>query len=261
LKEVVFTGVFGGVESLQERVFEDSSRDYLCFTDDPAIKSRSWQVIYTEPSLPGDPARSVRQVKYLGHPELEGYERRLWIDNKIRLLAPPDAMMQCLGPEDDIAVPLHDHRGSLRAEFDAVRRSRKDAPFRVRELQNYVEMFYPELLDQKIYEQAIIVSRPSDSYFSLMHEWYQLVLRFSARAQLSFSVALSRSDAKLVPLPFGVSGSQYHEFVSGHELNRPPSSRAPFEPALWKVALDTLIGSGPARELRKRFKAFRVRGF
>lgn len=252
------TGLFGGIERLQELNFVDPSRDYVCFTDDPNLKSKSWRVVLTEPLFPGDPARSVRNFKFLGHPVFDYYEKRLWVDNKIALLEPPDAIMAYLDSDYDLAACPHDHRESLSAEFKAVRAGRKDHPFKIREFENYLNFFSPHLLAEPIYEMAIIVSRRTTAVARLMREWSNLVARFSARDQLSFTLALERSRARLFSLPFTVSGSPHHRYVPGHDLGRSGGLRSHFEPRPSQILWDVFQTSELVRRARREVQQLRA---
>ena len=105
---VVYTALLGGDRSLREvPVAAESSADFVCFTDDPALRSATWQVVPVEPRFPTDLVRSERHLKIVGHPALDGYDRSLWVDNAVELLVPPESFVDDWLAEADVASPVH----------------------------------------------------------------------------------------------------------------------------------------------------------
>ena len=221
LKRVVYTAVIGGIEELQDFEFIPSAEiDYICFTDNPHARSKSWKIVRIRPRFEGDPARSTREFKMLGHELLFGYHQWLWIDNKVRLLAEPKEIFESLPENSDLAMAKHDHRATVREEFAAVIKLRKDHAFRVIELRNFILKFAPEILDQQPIAGTIILRRNNQKVENLMHSWFELVLRFSKRDQLSINYVLEASAVSFSFLPIAVSGSPVHDYVSGQTVGR-----------------------------------------
>ena len=61
---VVFTTLFGNYEYLNElAITKKSSTRYICFTDDPKLKSNTWEVVVVKSPIPNSPSRSSRELK------------------------------------------------------------------------------------------------------------------------------------------------------------------------------------------------------
>ena len=91
---VVYRALIGDYETLREEpVSETSNAEFICFTDDPDLRSDTWRLVLVEPLWPHDAVRSARYLKIMGHPLLSEYERSLWVDNKVELLASPDGIV------------------------------------------------------------------------------------------------------------------------------------------------------------------------
>jgi hypothetical protein len=189
--QAVYTALIGAYEELNEQPqAADSSMPFICFTDDPSLRSDSWQIELVEPALLADPIRSARRLKILGHPAVERFDETLWIDNSVVLSVPPEALLADWLSGADLAIPLHSFRERLIDEFDAVVSAGLDDAARVYEqLQHYLEAV-PEVLHQRPLWNAMVARRRTATVAEFGEIWYQHVLRYSRRDQLSVLVAL-----------------------------------------------------------------------
>src|SRR5436190_13933362 len=86
VRRVVYTVLMGGYEPLLEQhVAARFDTDLVCFTDDPALASPTWQIRLVEPSLPSDSGRSSRRPKILAHEYLPDYDESIYVDNSVLL--------------------------------------------------------------------------------------------------------------------------------------------------------------------------------
>src|SRR5512140_918067 len=87
----VYTVLLGDYEELNEQpVAAKSQIDFLCFTDNRQIASRTWKIVYVDPVFPLDPSRSSRLYKICAHRFLKDYAASLYIDNTVILKQPPE---------------------------------------------------------------------------------------------------------------------------------------------------------------------------
>jgi len=71
----VYTTLVGGYEALNEQPVAANSRfAFICLTDDPDLRSETWQIRRVEPLFRLDPIRSQRALKLLPHEHLPDYE-------------------------------------------------------------------------------------------------------------------------------------------------------------------------------------------
>lgn len=64
----VFTTLIGQYENLNEQaVASQSAIRFICLTDDPNLRSETWQIKQVVPALAMDPIRSQRDLKICAH--------------------------------------------------------------------------------------------------------------------------------------------------------------------------------------------------
>jgi hypothetical protein len=86
----VCTTLIGGYETLNEQPAAlSSSIPFICLTDDPGLTSETWQIRHVVPLFPADPVRSQRVIKLRPRDYLPEFAGSLYIDNTVRLKAPP----------------------------------------------------------------------------------------------------------------------------------------------------------------------------
>lgn len=212
---VVYSALFGSYETLNDQpVANDSKLRFLCFTDDPTLKSDTWEVHVVRPRFPWDPTRSAREIKILGHPAILEHRTSLWVDNRVQLKMPPERFLPTLLRDAEVSLPLHSFRTTVRDEFDAVLRHGFDRAERVREQLHYMNKHQPEVLRQHPYWTAILARRHGPAMHDAMMDWMFHVLRHSRRDQLSINAILSRSSLKVNPLVLENFESEFHTWLS-----------------------------------------------
>jgi hypothetical protein len=87
-RRVVYTCSSGYSEHFNDFVYERDGIDFVCFTDDPELRSDFWTI---NPMSRGllDPARAAKQIKALPHRFLPEYDWSLYIENTVRLKTSP----------------------------------------------------------------------------------------------------------------------------------------------------------------------------
>jgi hypothetical protein len=209
----VFTALLGGYEELNEQpIAAESGVPFICFTDDPRLASETWQIIPVEPLLPLDLVRSQRDLKIRGHRDLDEFEETLYIDNSVLLLKTPEDILDDWLAEADYAVSLHSYRERVIDEFDEVVALNYDDAGRVHEQLLHYSDLYPELIHQHPYWNGIIARRRTLAVDAAMQLWFDHVLRFSRRDQLSANVALGLSEVHVNPIPIDNFESELHRW-------------------------------------------------
>lgn len=207
----VYTALIGDYETLTElTVTKEPGIDYLLFTDDPILKSKTWQVIHIQRTWPNDPIRSQREIKTIGHPLLQKYQTTLYIDNNVVLKKPASEIFNLLPKNTEIAFAYHSMRETLQAEFDAVKKQRLDTAARVTEQNQHYKNHWPELLNQQPLWGGMILRRNTAAVKAFNRTWYEHILRYTRRDQLSLQVALEIAQPKLDYLDINHELSDYH---------------------------------------------------
>ena len=240
-RRVVFRALLGGYETLREEpVAHESAVDFVCFTDDPDLTSKTWRLVVVEPRLPADLIRSARHLKIMGHPVLETYDETLWLDNTVELLAPPEAILDDWLADADIALPLHSFRSSVLDEAEAVLDAGRDDYVRVYEQLSVYLRTAPAAVEANPHWTGMLARRHGTAVREAMHGWWENVLRFSHRDQLSFTVTVPRPGLRLRSVPFDNHASPLHRWpqAANRRADRPGAAlRAALRPPGTEVGL------------------------
>lgn len=258
MKRAVVTAIFGEYEALVEQpVAAESACDFICFTDDSELTSSTWNLVAVTPAIPGDAARSVRQVKIVGHPRLSQYSETLWIDNRVVLRRRPEELLESWLEGFDLAMIRHSHRASVLDEYRAVLRKRLDSPARVREQLAMMRQFGPSVLEEVPYWGALIARRHTLPVAEFAQTWMNSVLRFSRRDQLSVNEAIARCKLAVNGVELDNFASEWHMWLSTAELPKDRRARytSGFEYGLGAHILDAVKTSRLVRHLRWRILA------
>jgi hypothetical protein len=216
VKRVVYTALLGGYEDLIEQtVAAGSGVDFICFTDDPKLTSTTWQVRLVQPLFPFDMVRSQRDLKIRGHDDLAGYDEILYIDNAVYLRQNPADILSKWLAEHDYAVAPHSFRERVIDEFDEVLALSYDDPARVSEqLLHYAEL-YPDVLEQQPYWNGMSARRNTPEVGRMMNLWFDHVLRFSRRDQLSANVAFALGGVAINKIDENNNDAPSHQWPAG----------------------------------------------
>ena len=220
----VYRALIGGYEELREEpIALQSEIPFICFTDDPSLTSDTWEVVVVEPRLPHDAARSARALKILGHPRLAEYQETLWVDNTVELRRPPEQLLDLWLQEADVAAPLHSYRTSVLAEAEAVLDAGLDDFARVYEQVSHYVRQRPDALDENPHWTGMLARRGGSSTVVAMQSWWEQVLRYSRRDQLSFVSAMRAHGVRLESVALHNHASDWHAWprARGRELPRP----------------------------------------
>lgn len=251
-RSCVYTVLFGGYEDLLEQpIAADSELDFICFTDNPDLKSDSWEVRYVEPLLPSDPTRSSRVLKLLAHRTVPEYEMSLYIDNTVLLLRPPEEILVTFA-DDESAFVLnwHSFRSTVSDEFQAVVEAGYEAPWVCAEQLAHYRDERPELLSVVPLWTGFMVRRHHDPHLvKAMERWWTHVLRYSRRDQLSIWMALAQTEFVPKVLEFDNHETPFHSWPRSLGRDRARGGKLPSVPELDRCREDLAIQEARAQEL------------
>jgi hypothetical protein len=222
-RRVVYTCLFGYSEALNEVAVTDGATDFVCFTDDPELKSNLWRVeLAPNPLL--DPVRAAKRIKILAHRVLSGYDSSLYIDNVVRLKKPPrDLFEEYLDPSRSPFVCFrHPQRACVYQEADAVIAAGYDSAARVNaQMAHYRSLDYPAM--NGLFKGAFLLRRHNDPMLAaVMETWFEQVLRHSYRDQLSMPVAFDhhKFEPSVIERDFMANDILEWPVVAGDRLPR-----------------------------------------
>ena len=213
---VVYTAVLDEKQPLREApIAAESTADFVCLTNDPALRSDTWQVVPVEPRMPTDLVRSERFLKIFGHRALEGYDRSLWVDNAVELHAPPETFVDGWLESADVAAPMHTFYRSLLDEAQASVDQGKDDHLRVFEQLAHYLHTWPGTVEANPHWTALLARRRTPEVEAAMTTWWEHVLRYSRRDQVSFGVAMADSGLRVNSVPLPNLRSPLHHWPDG----------------------------------------------
>ncbi len=209
---VVYTALMGPHEKLvEQQVAQFSSARFICFTDDASLTSSTWEIIHVEPLFPADPRRSQRDIKIRGHQLLHESDVWMYIDNTVRLKAPPEKVVdEWLGESDWAAI--NQPQETLWDEFEKNRELSKDVESRLNEQLSDYSGHHRHALDSKPVWNGFFVRQNNEKVASFAELWFAHVCRYAARDQLSMMVALAQRPLALQRIDAGIRNSEWHDW-------------------------------------------------
>ncbi|QUW18562.1 glycosyltransferase domain-containing protein [Agrococcus sp. Marseille-Q4369] len=238
-RRAVYTVLMGGYEQLNhDSARSDSGIDFVCLTDDPALRSPTWTVVPVEPALPADPVRSQRMLKIVGHPALDEYEETLYVDNAVQLLGDAHSILDDWLGEHDLAMHAHSYRERVVDEFDEVLALRYDDGVRIHEQLMHYAATAPEALADRPLWTAMLARRHTPAVAGAMRTWCDHVLRYSRRDQLSVTVALRSHGLHPRVIEADNFGSAIHRWPMdvGRRVEQGKASARPAGPLIAEIA-------------------------
>jgi hypothetical protein len=211
-KLCVYTALFGGYEQLNEQPMARQSKvPFICFTDDPGLRSDTWQIRLVSPVFSMDPARSQRDFKLRPHVHLPEFDISLYIDNPVLLTQPPEQVFDKYDPLNGFWLIRHSSRQSVLDEFLEVARLGLDDQSRVFEQLNHYSLVCPEILEERPYWGGVLLRDHRDPQVRAMLEvWYANVLRYTRRDQLSVNLAFRETGLTPQVIDVDNSSSWFH---------------------------------------------------
>ncbi|OOZ44774.1 glycosyltransferase domain-containing protein [Solemya velum gill symbiont] len=212
-RRVIYTVLIGGYEGFIDSDLQTcANTDLICFTDSEELTSNNWEVRRVAARFPGDSIRSSRYLKIMGPVILDDYEESLYIDNSVLLTTPPDELLDQFLDGVEFALPHHSFRTSVAAEFDAVDSAGFDDPSRIYEQMLHYLNSNPGVMDEKPYSAGILARRHSPLIKEVMTRWWEHVLRYSRRDQLSLNYVLNEFEINMKVLEIDIMGSDFHQW-------------------------------------------------
>lgn len=193
---VIYTAIFGGYDELCEPRRPVPNVQYICFTDNPYLKSKVWEIRYQKPQ--GDPLFQAKRIKFFAH-EMVQCDVSLWIDGRITLQSLNGAFHQ---PRADVALRRHPLRNCIYDEAAHCKRVGRGDPSRIdAAIRRYRAEGYPPAVG--LWFTGVILRRHSPATKAFNVAWWKEMIRGSSRDQISFPVVLRRLGTSFASLPSG----------------------------------------------------------
>ncbi len=213
---------------------------HILFTDSEAETHDGWEVIKVKPRFPNDNIRSARFLKVMGPALFPDYEQSLWIDNTVFLKKAPVEILERLLGGSDVGIPYHSYRNNLAGEFGAVASKGYDDFSRIYEQLFHYQYENPELLDERVYWTGLLARKHTRPVVELMQLWWEHILRYSRRDQLSLNYAMNQKPVNFKFWDIDTQESEFHRWpIQTHRNTRKTSENGLVE-AIIKTPLARL---------------------
>ncbi len=181
--KVVYTAVFGDYDRVPP-VNPEWDCDFVCFTDNPDIVSDGWRVEIVQRN--GESAaQGNRRYKMLPHKYLSHYERSLYVDGNICIVADPTPLFHKYLDHGVIAIPRHQDRNCAYKEARiCIEGGRVNKDITESQMARYERLGFPKGFGMT--ENGIIFRKHLDlDVINLMESWWEEYCRGGRRDQLS----------------------------------------------------------------------------
>ena len=176
--------------------------DYFCFSDNPPLNT-VWKVgQFYDFSLDGHFRHrlNAKLYKVLSFFVVPDYDYYFWVDCTHTVKLPPREIIDTYLANADIAVFRHDERDCVYQEAEKVKQLNYDYHDRVNvQVQYYRQTNYPER--NGLYELPAFVYRNTPQIRALMLTWWEHIMRFSSRDQISFPYVCHKMGVKPAIMP------------------------------------------------------------
>ena len=196
-KKLLYTVLTGGYDRLNEipsLLATAKQWDFVCITDNPALSSDTWKIRLADNDDGLDPVRLSRLYKIKNHLVDDGYDLSIYVDANIRIRGDLDLFLNQAMDEDRVLGLLHHpFHSSLKQEVElCINTGRDDPELLSKQYRTYTDLEkfsdpYPHI------NARLLIRRPGDPHLrALMETWFNQLLSWSCRDQVSFNYSLAQ---------------------------------------------------------------------
>lgn len=187
----VYSVLTGQYDDVHEILYKEEGVDYLLFTNNPSLKSKTWQVVFVESEL--DNVLLSREIKMFPHKYLgDAYDMSIYIDANAVIYGELSNLTKYLTREKTFAVSRHGERRTVKEEIDAcVRLKGVDKEKAEKQYEKYLQEGFHD--DQPLLECGLLVRKHKDKKVQhLMQVWLEEFKNGIRRDQLSLLPCINR---------------------------------------------------------------------
>jgi len=222
-KIVVYTCITGGYDNILEPSFVTPGVDYICFTDDKTLKSKTWKFRSIPEDLLGySKVAQQRGVKMLPHKYLNDYDISIYVDGSVVVRGDVKEFLKTLDFDSySVFISEHPQRKCIYAEKDACVKIKKITGNAVKlaeeQMKRYRSEGFPENFG--LVQANIIIRKHNDSYCKMLMEgWWEEFKENAPRDQLSFNYVLWKIGSKRFKyLPKTTCNSKTFNWLKAHK--------------------------------------------
>ena len=222
-KIVVYTCITGGYDALVDPKVVTPGVDYICFTDNMSMKSKTWKLRSMPEELKGySNVKQQRGVKILAHRYLSEYDISIWVDGAVIVQGDVKDYLKSLNLDQySVFIPEHPVRKCIYAEKDACVKIKKikgdEIAVAEKQMKRYKDEGFPA--NYGLVQTNVMIRRHNDQYSKdLMEKWWEELKDNSHRDQLSFNYAVWKcGSTKFKPLIKTTCNSKTFNWIKSHK--------------------------------------------
>jgi len=193
-KGVVYSVITGGYDEVRELEYVNPKYDYILFSDNPQLRSETWEVRYLDNPEKLSAKKLSRKVKILPHKYLGEYDYSIYVDGKITIEGDVEEFINQYKDTRPMIMFMHYNKDCVYEEaLDCIRGELDDKEIIKEQINRYrLEGMPPH---NGLTENCIMVREHNDEeVIKVMETWWDEVKNHSYRDQISFGYACWRND-------------------------------------------------------------------
>lgn len=213
-KIAVYTALTGDYDNVNEILYKEDGVDYILFTNNPSLKSKTWRIVLVDSDL--DNLLLSREIKIFPHKYLDStYDVSIYIDANAVIYGELTKMHAFLSDRYVLAITKHSIRTTLKEEFEAcVLMIGIDQQLANSQYERYIQEGFVENIP--LVECGLLVRKHKNVKLQyVMEEWYNNYRNGIKRDQLSLLPSISKLNFQdYVVMDGSVWHNQFLKLVS-----------------------------------------------
>lgn len=191
-KVLFYSAISDDYDTLNEIEFPLDNCDYICFTNNSNIESKTWKIIQIDDrediKITGQ--LFARKIKLQIHKyyDVNDYKYIVWIDANIKIKKDVRPLITNIG-NNQLSLVNHSNRKSLRECAEICAKYGKDKEDIIKkQIEKYDKENMPK--DFGLWATHILIWKPTLGMFNFFDLWYKEVREYSVRDQISLPYVL-----------------------------------------------------------------------
>lgn len=200
MKLVVYTALLGNYDKLKELKFRKQNVDYICFTDQKKLRSKTWKITYLETSnkTATDINRDIK-INVLDH--LKVYDKSIYIDGNIAVLSDLEQFFDRLDNYPMAALKHRTRSCIFREAEECLRIGKSNGNEILNQVNEYKKEGFPENFGMT--ENCILIRDHNHPELkTIISNWWDSYLNGVKRDQISLPYLTWRYNLNIKPLEF-----------------------------------------------------------
>lgn len=187
-RRVIYTAITNNYDKLIDDQPKVDGITYVCFTDNPELKSDTWNIVYVEGLNHKHP--KARPLKYVNT-----FDESLWIDSNVQLTYNPIALFDYLNKKD-IALFRAKLWDCAYQEAEVCKKHGLDSPEVIAEQIRFLKtQGYPE--NNGLHCGTVIARKHTNKVKQFNRLWWKQINQYSKRDQISLDYCLWKTKLRV----------------------------------------------------------------